>query len=132
MVKARPELFYAFVGTGQVAGDFARSSAVAYTALVERASRQGDFRALQGLKEVVPPPYKDGKGFVVQHKWANLFEGADIFLASTMGFALTAPGYSVRDINDWFEGQNVSGEHLVAYFDELDRSFSGVNLPSLC
>jgi len=39
MVKARPELFYAFVGTGQVAAEFARSSAVAYTALVERASR---------------------------------------------------------------------------------------------
>jgi pimeloyl-ACP methyl ester carboxylesterase len=128
MVKARPELFYAFVGTGQVAADFARSSAVAYTALVERASRQDNSRALQELKEVGPPPYKDGKGFAVQHKWANLFEGSDIFLASTLGFALTAPGYSVRDINNWFEGQNVSGEHLVPYFDELDRKLLGGQL----
>ena len=128
MVKARPELFYAFVGTGQVAADFARSSAVAYAALVERAFRQGDFRALQELKEVGPPPYKDGKGFAIQHKWANLFEGADIFLASTLGFALTAPGYSVRDINDWTEGQNVSGMHLVPFFDELDRKLLGGEL----
>jgi pimeloyl-ACP methyl ester carboxylesterase len=121
MVKARPELFYAFVGTGQVAADFARNSVVAYAALVERASRKGYSQALKELKEVGPPPYKDGKGFGVQHKWANLFEGADVFLASALGFALTAPGYSVGDINDWFEGQSVSGEHLAPHFDDLDR-----------
>lgn len=128
MVKARPELFYAFVGTGQVAADFARTIAVAYTALVERASRQGNVQALQELKEIGAPPFKDGTGFAVQHKWANLFEGADVFLASTVGFALIAPGYSLRDINDWFEGQKVSGEHLFPYFDELDRKLLGGEL----
>jgi pimeloyl-ACP methyl ester carboxylesterase len=128
MVKTRPDLFYAFVGTGQVAAEFSRSSAVAYTALLERASRQGNLQALQELKEVGPPPYKDGKGFGVVHKWATLFERADVFLASALGFALTAPGYSVRDINDWFEGQMVSGEHLEPYFDELDRKLLGDEL----
>src|SRR5262245_30831280 len=48
----------------------------------ERASRQGNSQALQELKEVGPPPYKVQGGFAVQHKWANLFEGADVFLAS--------------------------------------------------
>jgi pimeloyl-ACP methyl ester carboxylesterase len=128
MVKARPDLFYAFVGTGQVAAEFSRTSAVAYAAIVERASREGNSQALAELKEVGPPPYKDGKGFGVQHKWANLFEGADVFLASTLGFALDAPGYSVDDINDWFDGQSVSGEHLVPYFDELDRKLLGGQL----
>jgi pimeloyl-ACP methyl ester carboxylesterase len=121
MVKARPDLFYAFVGTGQVAADSARSSAVAYAALVERASRSGNSQALNELNDVGPPPFKDGKGFAVQHKWANLFEGANVFLASALGFALIAPGYSVGDINDWFEGQSASGEHLGPHFDELDR-----------
>jgi len=119
MAKARPDLFYAFVGTGQVA-DPARNYAVAYAALVERASREGNSRALRELKEVGPPPYKDGKGFAIQRKWSNLFEGADVFLASTLGFALTAPGYSLGDINDWFEGQNVSAEHLVPQTSVLD------------
>ncbi len=128
MVKARPDLFYAFVGTGQVAADFPRSSAVAYAALVETASRQGNSQALKELKAVGPPPYKDAKDFAVQRKWANLFEGADVFLASALGFALTAPGYSVGDINDWFEGQNVSGEHLVPHFDELDKKLLGAQL----
>lgn len=121
MAKARPELFYAFVGTGQVAAEPARNSAVAYAALLERAAREGNSRAVEELKEVGPPPYKDGKSFAVQRRWANLFEGANVFLASTLGFALAAPGYSLGDINDWFEGQIVSGEQLGPHFDTLDR-----------
>jgi pimeloyl-ACP methyl ester carboxylesterase len=128
MVKERPDLFYAFVGTGQVAAEFSRSSAVAYQLLLERATREGNSQAVQELKEVGPPPYKDGKGFGVVHKWAMLFERANVFLASALGFAFTAPGYSVRDINDWFEGQGVSGEHLQPYFDELDRKLVGGEL----
>jgi pimeloyl-ACP methyl ester carboxylesterase len=119
MAKAQPDLFYAFVGTGQVA-DPTRNYAVAHTALVERASRERNPRALQELNEVGPPPYSDGKGFAVQRKWSNLFEGADAFLASTLGFALTAPGYSLGDINDWLGGQGVSGEHLVPQVSALD------------
>ncbi|HXM44508.1 MAG TPA: alpha/beta hydrolase [Bryobacteraceae bacterium] len=124
MAKARPELFYAFVGTGQVA-DPRRNYAAAYAALVERASRDGNSRALQELNEVGPPPYKDGKGFAIQRKWSNLFEGADVFLASTLGFALTAPGYSLGDVNDWFEGQGVSAEHLVPQTSALDPKLLG-------
>jgi pimeloyl-ACP methyl ester carboxylesterase len=124
MAKARPELFYAFVGTGQVA-DPTRNYAVAYAALVDRAARDGNSRALGELNEVGPPPYKDGKGFAVQRKWSNLFEGADVFLASTLGFALTAPGYSLGDINDWFDGQGVSAEQLVPQTSVLDPKLLG-------
>jgi pimeloyl-ACP methyl ester carboxylesterase len=124
MAKARPDLFHAFVGTGQVA-DPTRNYAVAYAALVDRASRAGNSEALRELNEVGPPPYKDGKGFAVQRKWSNLFEGADVFLASTLGFALTAPGYSLGDINDWFDGQGVSAEHLVPQTSVLDPKLLG-------
>ena len=119
MAKERPEFFHAFLGTGQVA-DPARNYAVAHAALMKRASRERNSRALQELNEVGPPPYKDGKGFAVQRKWSNLFEGADVFLASTLGFALTAPGYSLRDINDWFEGQSISAGRLVPQTSVLD------------
>ena len=124
MAKARPELFHAFVGTGQVA-DPARSYAVAYAALMEKASRDGNARAVEELKAIGPPPYKDGKGFAIQRKWSNLFEGADVFLASAVGFALLAPGYSPGDINDWFDGQNVSAEHLVPEISALDAKRLG-------
>lgn len=100
MVKARPDLFYAFVGTGQVA-DPRRNYAVAYNELLKKAERLGEQRAIRELKEVGPPPYANGRGYAVQRKWSNLFEGADFFIYSMFGLVLSAPGYSTRDINDW-------------------------------
>jgi pimeloyl-ACP methyl ester carboxylesterase len=112
MAKSRPELFYAFVGTGQVA-DPARNYAVAYGELLKKAKALGDERAVRELEEVGPPPYADGRGYGVQRRWANFFEGADLFIGSMFGLALGAPGSSLRDINDWIDGQRLSAERLV-------------------
>jgi len=125
MVKARPELFYAFVGTGQV-GDPAASYAVAYQELLKKAAALDDERARRELRESGPPPYADGRGYAVQRRWSNFFEGADAFIASMLGFALSAPGYSLRDIDDWIDGQIVSAERLVAQSSALDaRTLAG-------
>jgi pimeloyl-ACP methyl ester carboxylesterase len=112
MVKERPDLFAAYVGTAQVA-DQTRNYLVAYDALLAKAEAEQEERALRELREVGPPPYPNGRGFGVQRKWSNLFEGADRFLASTLGLAMTAPGYSRADIVDWFEGQGLSAGRLV-------------------
>src|SRR5206468_1940810 len=114
MVKARPELFYAFVGTGQVGDpDPATSYTVAHRELLKKAAALADERALRELREVGPPPYADGRGYGVQRKWSNFFEGADAFIASMVGFALSAPEYRPHDIRDWFNGQVLSAERLV-------------------
>jgi pimeloyl-ACP methyl ester carboxylesterase len=112
MAKAKPDLFTAFVGTGQV-GDQSRGYTVAFDALLAKARASGDTRALRELEAIGPPPYKDGNGYRVQRRWSNLFEGADAFIQSMLGFALTAPGYTMRDVNDWLDGQGVSAERLV-------------------
>ena len=120
MVKARPDLFWAFVGTGQVA-DQERNYAVAYDALVEKAESLGEQRAIQELKGVGPPPYSDRRGYGVQRKWSNLFEGADLFLSSMLGLAFVAPGYSLQDVNDWGDGQMVSAERLIPEINRLEN-----------
>ena len=112
MAKAKPELFHAFVGTGQV-GDPASGYDVAFDALLGKARGLGDARALRELQEIGPPPYKNGRGYQVQRRWSNLFEGADAFIASMLGFGMTASGYTMRDMNDWFDGQLLSGDKLV-------------------
>lgn len=112
MAKARPELFSALVGTGQV-GDPQAGYTVAYGALVAKAEAVGDQPAVTELKAVGPPPYPDGRGFGVQRTWANRFEGADRFLASMLGFAIAAPGATIKDVNDWLDGQGASAEQLV-------------------
>jgi pimeloyl-ACP methyl ester carboxylesterase len=39
---------------------------------------------------------------------------------------LAAPGYSPRDVNDWFDGQSVSAEALVPQTSRLEaRTFAG-------
>ena len=112
MAKAKPELFNAFVGTGQV-GDPSRGYQVAFDALLAKARASGDKRAFAELKEIGPPPYKNGRGYRVQRRWSNQFEGADAFIASMLGFALMAPGYTIADVNDWLDGQILSAERLV-------------------
>lgn len=104
MVRARPELFYAYVGTGQV-GDERKNQAVAYDALVAKARALGNQQAIDELR--------GGRGGRVQHKWANAFEGADRFLLGTIGLALTTPGGSVQDMNDSADGQGLSADRLV-------------------
>ncbi len=124
MAKARPDLFYAFVGTGQVA-DPARNYPVAYTEVLNAAKRLGERRAIDELTQVGPPPWRDGRGYAVQRRWANRFEHADAFIASMFGLALGAPGSSARDINDWIDGQVLSAEHLVRVTSKLDASALG-------
>ena len=125
MAKTRPDLFYAFVGTGQVAADPTRSYTVAYDEVLKAARRRGDQRATTELEEIGPPPWRDGRGYAVQRRWANLFEGADRFLASTLGLALAAPGYTARDVNDWLSGQRLSAERLVPQTKAVDSAALG-------
>ncbi|HEY1937692.1 MAG TPA: alpha/beta hydrolase [Candidatus Angelobacter sp.] len=112
MVRTRPDLFYAYVGTGQVA-DETKNYVAAYDALLKKARAVGNNRAMDELTKVGPPPYSSSEGYGVQRKWANAFEGADRFLPGTLGLALVAPGCSVEDINDSVAGQSLSAEQLV-------------------
>lgn len=104
MVRARPDLFYAYVGTGQVA-DEVKNYSVAYYALLRKAQATENQQAIDELKHIGPPPYPNGEGYAVQRKWSNKFEGSYEFLYGTIGLALVAPGVSLQDINDDFDGQ---------------------------
>lgn len=125
MAKAKPDLFYAFVGTGQVGADPKTNYSVAYDAVLKAAESRGDQRAIRELKDVGRPPWVDGRGYGVQRKWANMFEHADVFLPSTLTLALSAPGYSLRDVNDWLDGQSFSAEQLVPQESAIDSKTLG-------
>jgi pimeloyl-ACP methyl ester carboxylesterase len=125
MAKARPDLFHAFVGTGQVANS-PKGSLVGYNAMVARARAIHDEDAIRELTAVGPPPYPDFKGWPVLHKWRNRLEGSDRFIGGTLGFALAAPGYTPADVTDWVIGQDVSGRALFNATNDLPvASFSG-------
>ena len=112
MIRARPELFYAYVGTGQVS-DETKNYAATYEALAKKAQSVGNQQAIEDLKRIGPPPYENEAGYRVQWRWANGFEGADRFLMSTIGLILVAPGGSAQDFNDSEDGERFSGEYVV-------------------
>jgi pimeloyl-ACP methyl ester carboxylesterase len=111
MARARPDLFYAYIGTGQVA-DGTKNYLVAYDELLKKARALGNQQAFDELSHAGPPPYESGEGYRVQRRWANAFEGADQFLLGTIGLALVAPAGSVQDITDSADGQVLSAERL--------------------
>jgi len=126
MVAMKPDLFYAYVGTGQV-GDETRNYSVAYEALLKKAQATANQQAIDELKSVGPPPYTSGLGYRVQRKWSNRFEGADQFLYGTLGLTLVAPGNSVQDINDSADGQMLSGERLVPQITAATPKYLGLD-----
>ena len=70
-IHARPDLFYAYVGTGQVT-NLEKGLEYAYAPLIERARKLGNTTAEERLKAVGPPPYPS-EGFTkwVEIGWAN-------------------------------------------------------------
>lgn len=88
MARAKPDLFYAYVGTAQVA-DSSKNYLVAYEELLKKARATDNQQATDELARVGAPPYKSGEGYAVQRKWSNAFEGADQFLLGTLGLALS-------------------------------------------
>jgi pimeloyl-ACP methyl ester carboxylesterase len=124
MVRARPDLFYAYVGTGQVA-DSVKNYSAAYDALLQKAQATGNQQAIDELKRVGPPPYANYEGYGVQRKWSNKFEGSYEFLYGTIGLALVAPGGSLQVVNDWFQGQ-ILADVLVPQMKSLGMAQLGL------
>lgn len=125
MVHARPDLFYAYVGTGQVAEETSNWT-VAYDALLNKARITSNQQALNELKSIGPPPYPSGNGYQVQRKWSNRFEGADRFLYGAIGLTLVAPGGSAQDVNNDGDGQLLSGERLFPQMKSLTMNDLGL------
>ena len=63
MVKARPDLFSAFVGTGQIGASSEATMAVAYADVLATAKRRGERVAVRELTEIGPPPWRDGGAY---------------------------------------------------------------------
>jgi pimeloyl-ACP methyl ester carboxylesterase len=74
MAKARPDLFYAYVGTGQVA-DARENEALNFARVLQKAHDLGDTKALAELEASGSPPYHVMKALTTQRIWAQAYEG---------------------------------------------------------
>lgn len=69
MIKQRPELFSAYIGTGQVT-NWARQDALSYQLVLERARLRRDSPTIAELESIGPPPYRDTATDAIKSKYA--------------------------------------------------------------
>jgi pimeloyl-ACP methyl ester carboxylesterase len=73
MIRRRPDLFSAYVGTGQVV-ELERDAEAAYPLLIQRAKDVHNTAAEKQLEDVGPPPYPDSPKKWIWIRWANLLD----------------------------------------------------------
>jgi pimeloyl-ACP methyl ester carboxylesterase len=96
MVRARPELFYAYVGTGQ-AIDMHRAEALTYQLLLERARKEHDEDDARQLTAIGPPPYATSASSTIEQQVLGRYLAKSENQAAMGRDFLLAPGYSLRE-----------------------------------
>jgi pimeloyl-ACP methyl ester carboxylesterase len=112
MVKARPDLFAAYVGTGQVVA-MQQGEAVAYDNVLTKARQRGDTAALAELEAIGAPPYGALTELETQRKWAAMYELDRSLVAAVVVPQLFAPRTTLADLYDLARGTIASTTHFV-------------------
>lgn len=103
-VERYPELFYAYVGTGQLVNT-ARAETISYEFTLNEAKTTQNREAIKELTQMGPPPW-DYNTMTKHRKWLRRFggtiyeekESANSFLSDFMGKMLLSPEYSLMEI----------------------------------
>lgn len=104
MVKRRPDLFHAFVGTGQIV-DMLRNEAISYQTAIERARTTRNTRALKALDDIGALPYPEVRTWLIKQRWsASMAPEMGAWQTMVPRLGLSAPNYSLRDIYHAFSG----------------------------
>lgn len=108
VARARPDLLYALIGTGQVV-DMKRGEELSYYYVLERARQEKNHKALKALEKIGAPPYTTDDLFI-QRKWLSHYKG-DISTMDTkkvLAIALDAHEYSAQDFIRLLRGFRLS------------------------
>ena len=125
MVKARPELFAAYVGSGQVV-HWARQEALCYQMILQRARADGDAAAIAELERIGAPPYTEVASVAAKAKYANALtpeeQGEVPALLAAMNAPSTDAAYIAKGLPR-FDARAVAMatfEKLMGEFAEFD------------
>lgn len=129
VIKRQPELFHAFVGTGQVVSVAAiLADRVRYTR--QRATAEGDQAMLKALDDAAaePPDRRPDAEANASKKW--IMSPPDLPIAKTIGDFIgdksTPPN---GDVADYVAGNKFSGSKLRNVMDTMDLRTLGLDMP---
>jgi hypothetical protein len=108
MAKARPDLLYAYVGTGQIVNE-REDETLGYAALLAESRSRQDRHAIRQLETIGPPPWDSQSKFGVLTRQAFAYEQGAPSVLGIVGAVLIAPRYTLFDSWDWLAGLYTSG-----------------------
>lgn len=123
MADRRPDLFMAYVGTGQVVA-MSRSEPASYELLLKQARANGDAKAVRAVEALGAPPYQDLKTWMGKQRMIMMTSPPPVEgqLPGLFAPAFFAPGYSIRDSVNWFLAFNFSMQRLYSEFMAADAA----------
>jgi pimeloyl-ACP methyl ester carboxylesterase len=102
MIHRRPDLFSAYVGTGQM-DDRDDQEAASYAMVLARAKAARNATAVTELEKLGPPPYKGLAGLLVERRWLAVYDTPaerNLFKVMTP-VVFYAPDQSLRELYDF-------------------------------
>ena len=119
MAKIRPELFTAYVGTGQVA-KYLPGRLLAYRELLAEARTRADRKAVGALEGVGPPPYESSAKEGVHAQWATAYEPGMPSMWNNISTVLFHSAITVRDVSNLIKGMGDSEDHFRVQLNSVD------------
>jgi pimeloyl-ACP methyl ester carboxylesterase len=115
MIKARPDLFAAYVANGQVV-NWAEQEARSYATILARARAAGDDAAVAEIVGLGPPPWTDVAAYAVKGKHANAMTPAEAAaLDPAVMAAVRAPPAEARYVARGLPEADAYAASLAAY-----------------
>lgn len=95
-----PELYYAYIGTGQIA-NYADDQTERFAFALKSAQRDHNEAALAELRKIGPPPHPDMKVCAVMEKWVRVYarrQFTGISMTDFVVLAFRSPDYTWNDL----------------------------------
>ena len=129
MARLRPDLFYAYVGTGQSV-DQDKYKVLAYQLILAEARARHDAAAIGELEANGPPPYSTTAKARVHTKWATRYEaGQPTTTWEMLSMVLFDSDVSPHGIVDYGRGIATSEDHFRGEPDDLMAMPKDFRLP---
>jgi pimeloyl-ACP methyl ester carboxylesterase len=126
LAKARPDLLYAYVGTGQVV-NYRAGKVQAYAQLLVEAHARQDNQAIQELEAIGSPPYDSTSKSAVYTRWANRYEPSMPSRRTMLSMVFFESDASVGDLRNLMPGIRSSEDHFRTMMDSMDLPTLGTD-----
>jgi pimeloyl-ACP methyl ester carboxylesterase len=128
MVKARPDLFYAYVGVSQVV-HYRDNLTTSYTRLMSLARAKNDQVSIAALEAIGPPPWVNPRNFGILRRISRPYEAATSTPAPSSWWIPAAEYSTPARLAEYEGGEDFSFLQFVGL--KGDGMFSKVDLPAL-